>query len=138
MSEDSGDTTPTGVASNGANHKGPKQRKKKKKNMNFIKRDPAKGETPELTDHVYDTGPNSQNQFASTTKAISKFMMRSSKNAREFISAFDPKNLDFNPNVYPPDCDKNESRVAFEKWKGKYKDAEDIEKKRKVNTNKAF
>eukprot|EP00957_Ditylum_brightwellii_P073661 5597101-Ditylum_brightwellii.AAC.1 len=97
--------------------------------MNFIKQDPVKGETHKLTDHVYDTGPNSQNQFVSRTKAINKFMMRNSKNAGEFISAFDPENLGFDPIVYPPNCNKNASRVAFEKWKGKYKDAEDLEKK---------
>eukprot|EP00957_Ditylum_brightwellii_P054611 4137858-Ditylum_brightwellii.AAC.1 len=72
MSEDSGGTTTMGAASNGANHNGPKQRKKKKKNANFMKQEPVKGETPKLTDHVYDTGPNPQNQFASTTKVISK------------------------------------------------------------------
>eukprot|EP00957_Ditylum_brightwellii_P115899 8840477-Ditylum_brightwellii.AAC.1 len=64
-------------------------------------------------------------------------MMRNSKNTGEFISAFNPKNLGFDPIVYHPNCDENTSRVAFEKWKGKYKDTEDLEKKRKVNINKA-
>eukprot|EP00957_Ditylum_brightwellii_P202109 15328648-Ditylum_brightwellii.AAC.1 len=64
-------------------------------------------------------------------KAIGEFMMRNSKNAREFISAFDPKNLGFDPIAYPPDCNENASRIAFKKRKGKYNDAKDLEKKRK-------
>eukprot|EP00957_Ditylum_brightwellii_P156187 11887962-Ditylum_brightwellii.AAC.1 len=65
-------------------------------------------------------------------------MMRNSKNAGGFISAFDPENLGFDPIAYPPDCNENASRIAFKKWKGKCNNAEDMEKKHKANTDKAF
>eukprot|EP00957_Ditylum_brightwellii_P024588 1857315-Ditylum_brightwellii.AAC.1 len=51
--------------------------------------------TEELKDHVFDTGPKLKNQFAAMTRAIGEYMMRTSKNAGEFISAFNPDNLGF-------------------------------------------
>eukprot|EP00957_Ditylum_brightwellii_P076718 5831221-Ditylum_brightwellii.AAC.1 len=65
-------------------------------------------------------------------------MMRTSKNAGEFISAFDLEDLGFAAITHPPDCDENASRIAFEKWKNRYNQAEDLTLKRKVNTDKAF
>eukprot|EP00957_Ditylum_brightwellii_P087705 6678881-Ditylum_brightwellii.AAC.1 len=64
--------------------------------------------------------------------------MRTSKNAGEFISAFDPEDLGFAPITYPPDCNENATRIAFKKWKKRYNQAEDLVVKRKVNTDKAF
>eukprot|EP00957_Ditylum_brightwellii_P087706 6678882-Ditylum_brightwellii.AAC.1 len=64
--------------------------------------------------------------------------MRTSKNAGEFISAFDPEDLGFTLITYPPDCDENATRIAFKKWKNRYNQSEDLVVKRKVNTNKAF
>eukprot|EP00957_Ditylum_brightwellii_P151849 11562808-Ditylum_brightwellii.AAC.1 len=65
-------------------------------------------------------------------------MMRTSKNASEFISVFNPEDLRFTPITYPPDCNENATRIAFEKWKNRYNQAEDLVVKRKVNINKAF
>eukprot|EP00957_Ditylum_brightwellii_P190862 14531856-Ditylum_brightwellii.AAC.1 len=65
-------------------------------------------------------------------------MMRTSKNAGEFISAFDPNNLGFSRIPYPADCDENASCIAFEKWKKRYNQAEDLTEKRKINSDKAF
>eukprot|EP00957_Ditylum_brightwellii_P180579 13755625-Ditylum_brightwellii.AAC.1 len=75
--------------------------------------------------------PNAQSQFASTTRSIGEYMMRTSKNAGEFIPAFDPEDLGFAPITYPPDCDENASRIAFEKWKNRYNQAEDLTLKQK-------
>ena len=57
MSEDSGGSPAMGSAPGGNNNNGSSQ-KRKKKNANFVKHDLVKGETPELSDHVYDIGPN--------------------------------------------------------------------------------
>eukprot|EP00957_Ditylum_brightwellii_P044636 3384299-Ditylum_brightwellii.AAC.1 len=65
-------------------------------------------------------------------------MIRTSKNPGEFISAFNPDNLGFSCIPYPADCDENASRIAFEKWKKRYNQAEDLTEKRKINSDKAF
>eukprot|EP00957_Ditylum_brightwellii_P167333 12739010-Ditylum_brightwellii.AAC.1 len=65
-------------------------------------------------------------------------MMRTSKNAGEFLTALNPEDLGFNPIPYPPDCDENASRVQFEKWKNKHHQAKDLSIKQKANTDKAF
>eukprot|EP00957_Ditylum_brightwellii_P207078 15351383-Ditylum_brightwellii.AAC.1 len=111
MSEESDGPVPQVVSSSGeGGGNASKPHKKKKKNQaNYIPCDPVKGETEELKDHVFNTGPNSKNQFATTTRAISEYMMRTNKNAGEFISAFNPDNLGFSRIPYPANCDENAS-----------------------------
>eukprot|EP00957_Ditylum_brightwellii_P112207 8554839-Ditylum_brightwellii.AAC.1 len=82
MLEQADGPTPAAVPSApAAAGNGPRQRRNKNENNSFIKQEPVKGETTKLVEHIYDTGPNAQSQFASTTRAIGEYMMRTSKNA---------------------------------------------------------
>ena len=104
MSEQSGGSAPQDVPSSSRVANTPK---KKKGNSEHLRRSTYPGKIDELKGHVYNVGYNSRDQFASTTKEIGENISRTYKGAGEFLNAFDPSALGFDPIVYPIDPDPN-------------------------------
>ena len=131
MPEQSGGRTDSKDRSSDPSHR-------KRSNNDHISGSPYPGRIHELQGCIYDTGHGAKDQFSRTTREISEYISRTYNGGGEFLNAFDPASLGFDPIVYPPDPDATASHIDIKKWEILHRQASDRARNRMMVSEQAF
>ena len=123
-------TTPEQTGSSGRQNNQSSRRNGNRSSNQQPRQGNFQGSTPELKDYVYDITNKHKDAFPRTTKAIGEFIARTCKGGGEFINAFDPDDLGFDPIMDPTPPINPADVIEMKKWEGQLRRTQKLEEVR--------